>query len=119
MIIRLLADLTVLSCLVALGVFAKAFAEGGFAIAGGEIPWSVLALLVTQLFTAGLTILVKTQFNARLNDIHVTFNSKMDKLLETVAAKSKAEGVLEEKTRAASESMARSAGIAEGKGLTP
>lgn len=111
---RVLADLVIIGCLAALGVFAKAFAEGGLAIAGTEIPWSALITGGISLLTAGLTLMVRKEMGA----MHITFNSKMDKFMETIAAKSKAEGVLEEKERTAAAAVTRAEGVAEGKGLT-
>jgi low affinity Fe/Cu permease len=91
MIVRILADLLVVAMVAWLGVLAKAFAEGTLTLAGNDIPWNTILQGAVTIITAALVYVIQK--------LHNTINSKMDKLLEVVAAKSKAEGILEEKDR--------------------
>lgn len=91
-----------------------ASAEGGITIGGTEVPWGVISTLISAT-AAVLTLLLRSS----LQTMRVEFNHQMTEALKATLEKGRAEGILEEKARQASELAARAEGVAEGKGLTP
>lgn len=60
--------------------------------------WGVEVSIVS-IITMFVTLITSIVMIFKINKVHITFNSKMDKYIELLGVAKKAEGVLEEKTR--------------------
>ena len=107
---RVLADCLIGIGLIGSGVFVKAWATGMLP-PPTPLPWGTIVQAGGTVATAVLAWLLRGQ----VQQLHLTFNSKMDEYVKLVKAAAEAEGVLKERARSDAIATAKAEGVVEGK----